>query len=47
MLEVGGPLINDWPLPLRTLALTAFVVPIMVFVLLPALQRVFAGWLRS
>jgi len=47
VLEVGGPLINDWPLPLRTLALTAFVVTIMVVVLLPALQRVFAGWLRS
>jgi antibiotic biosynthesis monooxygenase (ABM) superfamily enzyme len=46
LLELGGPLINDWPLPLRTLALTAVAVPTMVFVLIPALQRVFAGWLR-
>ena len=45
LLELGGPLINDWPLPLRTLALTAVAVPLMVFVLLPALQRVLAGWL--
>jgi antibiotic biosynthesis monooxygenase (ABM) superfamily enzyme len=46
LLELGGPLINDWPLPLRTLALTAIAVPTMVFVLLPTLQRAFAGWLR-
>ena len=45
LLELGGPIINDWPLPLRTLALTATAVPLMVFVLLPALQRAFAGWL--
>jgi antibiotic biosynthesis monooxygenase (ABM) superfamily enzyme len=46
LLELGGPLINDWPLPLRTLALTAVAVPLMVFVLLPTLQRALAGWLR-
>jgi antibiotic biosynthesis monooxygenase (ABM) superfamily enzyme len=45
LLELGGPLINDWPLPLRTFALTATAVPLMVFVLLPTLQRAFAGWL--
>jgi antibiotic biosynthesis monooxygenase (ABM) superfamily enzyme len=45
LLELGGPVINDWPLPLRTLALTAVAVPLMVFVLLPALQRALAGWL--
>jgi antibiotic biosynthesis monooxygenase (ABM) superfamily enzyme len=45
LLELGGPVINDWPLPLRTLALTGIAVPLMVFVLLPALQRAFAGWL--
>jgi antibiotic biosynthesis monooxygenase (ABM) superfamily enzyme len=45
MQHLGGPVINDWPLPLRTLALTAVVVPLMVFVLLPTLQRAFAGWL--
>ena len=45
LLELGGPVINDWPLPLRTLALTAVAVPLMVFVLLPTLQRALAGWL--
>jgi antibiotic biosynthesis monooxygenase (ABM) superfamily enzyme len=46
LLHFGGPVINDWALPLRTLALTGVVVPTMVFLLLPGLQRVFAGWLR-
>ena len=46
LLELGGPVINDWPLPLRTLALTAVAVPLMVFVLLPTLQRALGGWLR-
>ena len=41
-----GPEIIDWPLALRTLVLTVVLVPMMVFVLLPALQRVLAGWLR-
>jgi antibiotic biosynthesis monooxygenase (ABM) superfamily enzyme len=45
LLHLGGPVINDWPLPLRTLALTAVAVPLMVFVLLPVLQRAFAPWL--
>jgi antibiotic biosynthesis monooxygenase (ABM) superfamily enzyme len=34
-------------LPLRTLVLTIVIVPLMVFVLLPLLQKVFAGWLRK
>jgi antibiotic biosynthesis monooxygenase (ABM) superfamily enzyme len=45
LLQLGGPVIDDWALPLRTLALTAIAVPTMVFLLLPALQRLFAGWL--
>jgi antibiotic biosynthesis monooxygenase (ABM) superfamily enzyme len=47
VLQLSGPLIGEWPLPLRTLALTAVVVPLMVFVLLPTLQRAFAGWLNA
>ncbi len=34
------------PLPLRTMAITLVLVPLMVFVLLPMLQKLFAGWLR-
>jgi antibiotic biosynthesis monooxygenase (ABM) superfamily enzyme len=41
-----GPTMQDWPLALRTLAITVFVVPLMVFVLLPGLQRLMAPWLR-
>ena len=35
------------PLALRTLLMTGILVPLMVFVLLPALQKTFAGWLRK
>ena len=37
--------IVEWPLPLRTLLITAFVVPLMTFVLIPTLSRLLAGWL--
>ena len=33
------------PPALRTLVLTLILVPLMVFVLLPALQKLFARWL--
>lgn len=46
VLWVAGPTIRDWPLAVRTLALTAAIVPIMVFVLIPTIQRVLAPWLR-
>jgi len=36
----------DLPLPLRTLILTAVLVPVMVFVLMPTLTQLFGGWLR-
>lgn len=45
LLALGGDAIANWPLPLRTLALTAIAVPLMVFVLLPQLQRVLSPWL--
>ena len=32
------------PLPLRTLVMTAVLVPLLVFVLVPALHKVFGGW---
>lgn len=42
-------LLGDWlaqlPLLLRTLVLTGMLVPLMVFVMLPLLQRVFGRWL--
>jgi antibiotic biosynthesis monooxygenase (ABM) superfamily enzyme len=45
LLALGGSSIAEWPLPFRTLALTLVAVPLMVFVLLPRLQRLFAPWL--
>jgi hypothetical protein len=35
LLWLAGPQIASWPLPLRTLLITAVLVPLMVFVLLP------------
>lgn len=34
------------PLPLRTLLLTAILVPTMAFVLVPGISRIMRGWLR-
>jgi antibiotic biosynthesis monooxygenase (ABM) superfamily enzyme len=45
LLALGGDAIASWPLPLRTLALTAVAVPLMVFVLLPRLQQALRPWL--
>lgn len=45
LLALGGSSIDSWPLPFRTLALTLVAVPLMVFVLLPRLQRMLNPWL--
>jgi len=34
-------------LPLRTLLITVVLVPIMVFVLIPILQKILGGWLSK
>ena len=39
-------LTESWPLALRLLVVTALVVPLMVYVVTPALTRLLAGWLR-
>lgn len=43
-------LLGDWlvtlPLFLRTLILTGILVPLMVFVLLPLLMKIFRAWLQ-
>ena len=43
----GKYLIQINPLPLRTLAITLVIVPLMVFVLLPQLQKLFKNWLHN
>jgi uncharacterized protein len=47
VLWLAGPTIRDWPVALRTLALTICLVPLMVYVLLPVLQRLLAPWLQA
>jgi antibiotic biosynthesis monooxygenase (ABM) superfamily enzyme len=41
-----GQHLARFPVPIRTLLLTVVLVPMMVFVLLPGLQKLFAPWLR-
>ncbi len=42
-----GEYLMKIPLPLRTLLLTGSMVPIMVYVLLPFYNRLFAKWLSK
>lgn len=42
-----GPQLAQLPLMLRTLVLTAILVPLLVFILLPLLNRTFGSWLRK
>jgi antibiotic biosynthesis monooxygenase (ABM) superfamily enzyme len=41
-----APLLVDFPIPVRTLVLSLILVPIMIFVLIPSINKYFAGWLR-
>ncbi len=43
----GKQLINIDPLPLRTLLITIIAVPIMVFILIPTLQKLLHNWLTK
>jgi antibiotic biosynthesis monooxygenase (ABM) superfamily enzyme len=43
---LAGPEIAHWPLALRTLLFTVVLVPWMVFLALPMLQRLLGSWLR-
>lgn len=41
-----GSTLAQLPIPLRTLVLTGVLVPLMVFVLVPTLNRLLARWLK-
>ncbi|MCD6017140.1 MAG: hypothetical protein K0S53_261 [Bacteroidetes bacterium] len=43
----GNQLIEISPLPLRTLVITLIVVPIMVFILIPIIQKLLNNWLSK
>jgi antibiotic biosynthesis monooxygenase (ABM) superfamily enzyme len=45
ILWVLGPAMATWPLPLRTLAISALMVVGLTWVVIPYLTRTFAGWL--
>lgn len=47
LLVLFGDRLLVLPLALRTLVMTGVLVPLMIFVLLPLLQKAFAGWLRK
>jgi antibiotic biosynthesis monooxygenase (ABM) superfamily enzyme len=47
MIYIIFPLTEGWPIPLRTLAMTLVVVPIMVFIVLPFLQKLLRNWLTK
>jgi antibiotic biosynthesis monooxygenase (ABM) superfamily enzyme len=45
ILEVLGPAMATWPLPLRTLLLSALMAPAMTWLVIPFLTRLFRNWL--
>jgi antibiotic biosynthesis monooxygenase (ABM) superfamily enzyme len=40
-----GPAMSAWPLPLRTLLLSALTVAALTWLVIPSLTRLFRGWL--
>ncbi|MAX78695.1 MAG: hypothetical protein CL843_00770 [Crocinitomicaceae bacterium] len=42
-----GDFLVDFPLPVRTLILTLIVVPLLSYVVSPAMNKVFAKWLNK
>jgi antibiotic biosynthesis monooxygenase (ABM) superfamily enzyme len=44
---LGKQLILIEPLPLRTLIITVIAVPIMIFILIPTLQKLLHNWLSK
>jgi antibiotic biosynthesis monooxygenase (ABM) superfamily enzyme len=46
ILYVLGPATATWPLPVRTLAISALMAPAMVYLVMPVLTSLFRGWLR-
>ena len=45
ILWVLGPSMVTWPLPLRTLLLSALMAPAMTWLVIPSLTRLFRSWL--
>ena len=45
ILDLLGPTMAPWPLPLRTLALSALMVAALTWLVIPGLTRIFRSWL--
>jgi uncharacterized protein len=45
ILQLLGPAMATWPLPLRTLVISSLMVVGLTWVVIPNLTRIFAGWL--
>jgi uncharacterized protein len=45
ILQVLGPVMQEWPLPVRTLLLSSMMVASLTWVVMPVLVRLFRGWL--
>ena len=46
ILYVFGPLLAELPLAARTLLLTMVLVPLMVYILVPGLRKIFRRWME-
>jgi antibiotic biosynthesis monooxygenase (ABM) superfamily enzyme len=45
VLAAGGPAMAGWPVALRALVLSGLMVAAMTWVIVPAMRRLFRGWL--
>ena len=45
VLAIGGPAMASWPLAVRALVLSGLMVAAMTWVIVPAVTRLFRGWL--
>jgi len=45
VLAALGPMMESWPLPLRTLLVTLVLVPALTWVSLPLLRQILGSWL--
>lgn len=41
------PFVGELPLPVQTLIMTAILIPLMTWVLVPVMQRLLGSWLRA
>lgn len=45
ILQLLGPTMTDWPLAMRTLAISALMVAALTWLVIPTMTRLFRGWL--